>query len=287
MCLDFLDEYLWKGDHIFVHPETRVVSTDLKHSPRDILDYWSNIVFTSNSSEDYSAFLPYARGRLYYVARTIIDYFEKSGSTNLSFCDFATGQGVLPNLLRREMPNWTIRCTEGSKLLCERIRNDGFNVDACMLGNGEIPPFEVKVASLTWTLCNCIRPLDVLLEVRNHISDGGYLVIAESSRLLVPFRKSLRDLIFNGHPADVHPYYFSINTLNALMKCAGFSSVYINRYYDSDVMLVIGRKDKSLPDENEVVFGDSSILVRSFFETYHGLTPMFDDMKHSASSTIK
>lgn len=278
--LEFLDGYVRKGDAIYVHRDTGVVTSDLKHTPEQILEYWSDKIFTSSSVEDYSAYFPFARGRLYYVVRTFVDFLAKARpGQDISFCDFATGQGVLPHLLRREMPKWSIRCTEGSKDLCQKLEEDGFIVDTCVLGQRTLPSFRVDLGSLTWTLCNCIRPLDVMMEIRDHIENNGYLVIADSSRLLVPFRKSLRDLFNASHPADSHPYFFSANSLCALLRCAGFTPVFVNRYFDSDVLLVIGQKQDELPSDDVLAPCDAAEDIRAFFSKYHELTATFDNWK--------
>jgi hypothetical protein len=279
--LDFLNNYTLPGDYICVHPDTGVVSSEIKHTPEQMLNYWSEVVFKSSSAEDYSAFFPFARGRIYYVVRTIIDFISKSCGEGhaVDFCDFATGQGVLPDLLRREMPGWNIRCTEGSPALVENLKNAGFAADRCMLGNRQVPPFEVDIGSLTWTLCNCIRPLDVMMEVRDHIKVGGYLALADSSRILVPFKKSLRDLLPSAHPLDIHPYYFSANSICALLRCAGFTPLLVNRYYDSDVLMVIGRKDRELPMDDMLIPADPATQVVDFFRKAHELTGTYDSWK--------
>lgn len=284
--IDALNGYVRQGDSIYVHKTTGVVSSDLKHTPEDIIDYWSSKIFTSTSTEDYSAYFPFARARLYYVARVIVDNILKKENISdpVSYCDFATGQGVLPDLIRREWPGLQIRCTEGSEVLVEKLRDSGFEASHCMLGDGKLPPFSVDIGTLTWTLCNCIRPLDVLMEVRKNIKDGGYMVLVDSSRILVPFRKSLRDLFNPKNPADVHPYLFSANSMCALLRCAGFKPVFINRYFDSDVLLVIGQKEDMLPSDDLVIPADNSGHVFDFFTKAHELTASFDSWNASSPS---
>ena len=103
IMLGELDEYLRDGDHLFIHQDSGVVTSDLKHSSKEILDYWSQKIFTSTDVEDYSAFRPFAKARLYYVVLTMLDYLKDQGlDQDLSFCDFATGQGVLPELLKKD-----------------------------------------------------------------------------------------------------------------------------------------------------------------------------------------
>ena len=275
--LDFLDAYTYQGDSIFVHGDTGVISSGLTYSSNEILDYWSNAIFTSNSNDDYSAFFPFARARLYYVQRTLLDYLESLKKTgSLRLCDFAAGEGVLANLFKRDMPGWDIRCTEGSKALSERLVQSGFATSNCILGEGQLDSFKVDIGVLTWTLCNCIRPLDVLLELRNNIDEDGFLVVADSSRILVPFKKSLRDLFNANHPADIHPFFFSAKSLAGLLIAAGFQPVFYNRFKDSDILLIIAKRLEELPPDDFLVPSDDALDVISFLRLSHDLTPTFD-----------
>jgi hypothetical protein len=148
-----------------------------------------------------------------------------------------------------------------------------------MLGDGSLEDFTVDFASITWTLCNCIKPLDVLLDIRTHIKDDGLLVIAESSRLLVPFRKSLDDLLTKMHPADTHPFYWSKNSLSALLICAGFEPIAVNRYFDSDVLLIIAKKRPVLPKEDIEIEADDADLVLEFFAEYCKLNQFYEKLR--------
>ena len=124
-----------------------------------------------------------------------------------------------------------------------------------------------------------IKPLDVLKEVYRNTSPGGHVVIAESSRLMVPFKKSLKDLLNNAHPADVHPFYFSEKSLSALLNCAGFEVVYKNRFFDSDAIVIIGKKNEEEVDFLKEVQCDSPELVKEFFSKHHSLTEFFEGMR--------
>ena len=49
----------------------------------------------------------------------------------------------------------------------------------------------IDLASLNWTLCNCSNPISVLQSINNSLVDSGFLMITESSRILVPFKKPI------------------------------------------------------------------------------------------------
>lgn len=262
--LYFLRKYLKKGSSIYLHKKTGVVSSELKRSAEDILSYWSKKIFKSKNRNDYSAFYPFARARLYYVTRTFIDRLMKKIKKNWTVCDFGTGQGVLPELLKRECPNLKVFCTEGSRSLVNILKRKKQNVFFANLSSGSMPKIKVDCGFLTWTLCNCIKPYSVLLGIRKNIKHNGFLIIADSSRILVPFKKSLHDLLPNKHPADIHPYFFSAKSLTALLKCAGFQKVYCNRFFDSDILLIIAKKI-NLPSDRHKIICDSPKDVKKFF----------------------
>lgn len=283
-AIECLDDFLYPGDSLYIHSKTGLVSSSLSSSPEEILDYWSKKIFTSKSLEDYSAYRPFAIGRLTYAARFLLDFISSNPEySGRNFCDFATGQGVLPKILRsqHESSKWDIGCTEGSLQLHEEMISAGFTSHYGMLGDKSLEDFKVDYASLTWTLCNCIKPLEVLLDIRAHIKDGGLLVVAESSRLMVPFKKSLSDLLTKTHPADTHPFYWSKNSLSALLKCAGFEPIAINRYFDSDVLAIIAKKNPKLPEDNIVVESDDVNLVLKFFNEYAKANVYFESLRPS------
>ena len=96
--------------------------------------------------------------------------------------------------------------------------------------------------------------------------------VADSSRVLVPFQKSLSDYFSKTFPTDLHPSNFSTNTLKLLMQLSGLEVVFANRYFDSDVLLVIGKKidhqvePKFFDDQKQVVdFKKEWALASEFF----------------------
>ena len=278
--LSMLDKYIRKGDKLFVHKKTGVVTSELKYNSLEIAKYWSDVIFMSENKEDYSAHFPFAYSRLYYVLRTLKDFLSSANYNNQSidFCDFATGEGILPKLILKESLDWNISVTETSKALCEKMQHDNFLIYNKNLGLGELPEFKVDVGAICWTLCNCIKPLDVLKEIYDKIKDDGYLIIAESSRILTPFKKSLDDTFQRTHPADAHPYYFSKNSLSAIVKCAGFEPVFINRYLDTSYLVLIAKK--TTDTEFNQLQVDNYKDVIDYFQKLDNLTTYFQKIKN-------
>jgi hypothetical protein len=242
--LDFLSKYLPKDDEIFVNPITGFVTSLRKMSVEDVAAYWSDVIFPDKSIESYSANFPFAKARLTYVTHTVADFLKLDTKSKNKWCDFATGEGVLLKLISTFYPNIEVTGTEHSMEIVNQLNNEGFGVKKLTLG--EFSTYdsdkEFDISTLTWTLANAIDPVSCVKDIVLRTRMGGYVCIAESSRILVPFRKSLFDYLSLTNPADLHPSHLSANTLRCLMQLAGLEIVYTNRYFDSDVLLVIGKK---------------------------------------------
>ena len=97
------------------------------------------------------------------------------------------------------------------------------------------------------------------------LKPGGYLVVAEGSRILVPFKKPLH-MYFSHLPVDLHPYHFSVNSLCNLLKVNNFKVEFINRYIDSDILCVIGKKMDNVPLQSYEI--DCYLKIINFFERW-------------------
>jgi len=278
--LDFLEKYLPPGDSIHVNPITGFVTSSRSMSAENVAKYWSEIIFPNKSEESYSAYNPFAQARLFYVMQSIAKFLNFNKETNLRICDFATGEGVLLNLLRNNYPKLKINGTEHSSVLVQSLKSNGFDVYIKTLGaqtsmsNKE----QFDISTLTWTLANAIDPLACLLDVVEETKTGGYVCVAESSRILVPFRKSLNDYFSKTLPADLHPSNFSANTLKLLMQLAGLEIVFINRYFDSDVLMIVGKK---VSHQVEPKFFDDQMQVVKFMREWTLASEFFENLRTS------
>lgn len=278
--LDFLEKYLPKGDSIYVNPVTGFVTSSRRMSAQEVAKYWSEVIFPDKSEESYSAYNPFAQARLFYVMQSIAKFLNFNNETNLHICDFATGEGILLKLLRNNYPQLKISGTEHSQTLVESLKNNGFDVHIKTLGvnTSKIDQERFDISTLTWTLANAIDPLACLRDVVEETKTGGLVCVAESSRILVPFRKSLSDYFSKTFPADLHPSNFSSNTLKLLMQLAGLEIVFINRYFDSDVLLIIGKKVKH---HVEPKFFDDQMQVVKFMKEWAISSEYFESLRNS------
>jgi hypothetical protein len=111
-----------------VNPITGFVTSSRRMSSEDVAKYWSDIIFPNKSEESCSVYNAFAQARLFYVMQSIAKFLDFSKETNLRICDFATGEGVLLNLLRNNYPKLKISGTEHSSALVETLKNNGFDV---------------------------------------------------------------------------------------------------------------------------------------------------------------
>ena len=274
--INVCDKYLPPQCHLFVEKKTGIVCSARTHSEKEILDIWSEKVYKDKSMETgYSSNHPYSEARLKYVVDESKKYL-KDKLVPKSICDFAAGTGGSLNSLKNAFENSYLCATEGSKQNTIRLKKIGYdNVTHLMLGKTCLEKelinnqFPVDLGFLCWTLCNCINPLNVIRHISDNINDGGYLCIAESSRILVPsFRKSIKDYLQKKIHPDLHPFHWSFNSISNLLKLAGFELIYTNRFIDSDVMLVIGKKN----DDNcgDIITDDFKGVIR-FFEQWSNM----------------
>jgi len=120
--------------------------------------------------------------------------------------------------------------------------------------------------TLMWTLCNTSNCLDIINIANKLLNKDGYIVIAESSRMLVPFKKPIQMYFGKGNP-DIHPFHFSKNSLMNLLIINKFKPVYINRYIDSDYLLIIAKKNNKINEE--LIKLDNYQKVKGYFKRWY------------------
>ena len=191
----------------------------------------------------------------------------------MNLCDFACGEGTLLGILKRDFFS-NICGVEGSLELTARIKKK-YNVqcynEGLGFGNVKKINFKKKInfGILSWVLCNCINPLKVLQEIRDVLDDNAYLCVCESSRILVPFKKNLKDYFAKRHPEDIHPWHFSATSLESLLNLAGFEVQFRNKYKDSNELLLILKKTKK---KFKILKRDDPKKVLRFFKKWHEIS---------------
>lgn len=277
--LTFLEKFLRPGDALFVNPQTGFVTSRRKMSAQEVAEYWSSVIFPDTSEESYSATYPFARARLVYVIETVIRTLKLNVDSKIRWCDFATGEGVMLQLIKSLYPRIDAIGTEHSPTLVSALEEMGLNVKRSALGLGELKydDTECDISTLTWTLANAIDPVSVLRDVVTSTKLGGFICVAESSRIMVPMKKSLHDYLSKVDPSDSHPSHFSANTLRCLMEMVGLEITYINRFFDSDILLVIGKKVLKPRIRG---FRDSQSQVVDFMKNWAEKTEYYETLRN-------
>jgi hypothetical protein len=135
ISLAFLQDYLMAGDEIFVQPLTGFITSSKRMTEDEVVEIWSDSIFPDSSIESYSAHFPFAKSRLLYVIETIVQFVGIDVKSKLKWADFATGEGVLLQLLSNLYPNIELFATEHSSRLVSDLKKKGFPVEQRSLGN--------------------------------------------------------------------------------------------------------------------------------------------------------
>lgn len=131
------------------------------------------------------------------------------------------------------------------------------------------------VIFMTWTLSACSEPLKVLDKVNKILKSGGYLVVAESSRILVPptykieyyFRYGQKTNTFNDYP-----WRFSFNSLRNLLLVKNLEIKFFNNFSSNDNLVVVAEKRSKI--KKKFVF-DNPKTIEKFFKKWISFSKKF------------
>ena len=218
---------------------------------RNALNKWKNKIFSTKISVrklKYTANNAVMRARHYYSAIFINDLLSKKKT--IKFCDFGSGEGNFISEIIKLNKKIKIYFTEDSKKNFNNIKKQykkniiGYNgtIEDCNLSK-DFKNFDA--ASLTWTLSNCVNPVNVLKSIYDTLNKNGILLVSESSRILVPFKKPINNLFNSTNSThNTHPWFFSYNSLSNLLEICGFEVIKSNRFYDENDLVVVAKKKK-------------------------------------------
>jgi 2-polyprenyl-3-methyl-5-hydroxy-6-metoxy-1,4-benzoquinol methylase len=254
-----------------------------RRSAQAIADSWSNDIYGAADGDEeghgeldpgamvnYSALTPYVKARHGFVLEMIS---RNIGLKDRTLCDIGAGQGEFLDAARREY-GASVFGVEPSGKNCSRLAAKGIDHFNGIIEDYEVPASgKFDVATIVWTLENCQSCRNMVQAANAAVKDGGHLVIATGSRILVPFKKPLHYFFNPEMPQDTHPFFISYNCLKGLMATCGFEMIEVNRFIDSDYLVMIGRKtDRDLSNEWEK---DDYRKVIDFFNRWHEDTSKF------------
>ncbi len=251
---------------------------------------WSNNIYDKRNNpkkETYTADFPGMQSRHFFV----IDYLRrKVNLKNKTICDFACGEGSILIKLKKYFSYNKLVGSEHSKKNLEKIKKifkkNKFKVPKLL--NCKIEDFSylkddkliIDVGILTWTLCNCSEPLNVVESLSKSIKKNGFLLVAESSRILVPFKKPIQNYFNNKKlTGKYHPWHWSYNTLSNIFKIYGFELISSNRYWDEDNLILLF---KNTGVKNQKLKFDDYKKVSHFFSRW-----LKESLKYSEKKFLK
>lgn len=246
-----------------------LVFAPLRRSAERIAQIWSEEIFTAATKQGnaYTARIPAVRARQTYLA----DFVDVNiGLKGKRLVDIGAGEGQFLDIARKPPYEAQVFGVEPSARNCEAMKAIGIDsfcgTAEAFRDSGTVRTRRFDVATIMWTLVNCLSPRVLLQEAWEVLEDGGSVVLGESSRILVPFRKPLH-YYFTPGPQDYHSFHFSANTLQGFLATSGFEVTHVNRYIDTDYLVVIGRK---VARDRKVAWPkDNWQEVVSFFDRWH------------------
>jgi len=223
---------------------------------------WSDEIY----GDVYTARIPAVKARQVYVA----DFIDVTlGLTGKQLFDIGAGEGQFLDIARRDY-GAQVFGTEPSTRNCEILAGLGIGHFVGTIeqfhDSTAARSYRADIATIMWTLENCESCERMLACAHDALVDGGHVVVATGSRILVPFKKPLQ-LYLSKNPADSHCFRFSANALQSILAKTGFALVHVNKYIDSDILCMVGRKasrSEPLPMPK-----DDYRDVANFFERWH------------------
>ncbi|MFC1673823.1 class I SAM-dependent methyltransferase [Pseudomonadota bacterium] len=253
-------KYLSNNEVIHVCKDCGFVYVRNRRSIDRIAEAWSKEIY----QKGYTARIPAVVARQTYVAEFIDSSIGLKGK---SVCDIGGGEGQFLDIIRGDQYGAEVFGIEPSEQNCKLMSDAGIdNFEGTIedyIASGTDKKFDI--VTVMWTLENTQDCRGMIGAAHDLLKDGGHLLIATGSRIMVPFKKPLH-LYISKNPADTHCFRVSANTLQGLMAVSGFKMAHVNRYIDTDYLTMIGQKsDKSQSIDWQ---GDDWSKVVDFFNRW-------------------
>ena len=262
---------------VYVSNKTGTVFHSPSFNSEKSLNKWSKNIYSKKidtANLKYTANNPIMRSRHYYSA-LFINRFLKSDK--IKFCDFASGEGNFVEELLRVNNKIQFNFTEHSKILYKKAKKKikSFSKKNVHSFNGSIENSiknknlkNLDACSLLWTLCNCVKPIDVLNTIHSLLKKDGIILISESSRILVPFKKPIYNCFVSKFDTqNTHPWFFSYNSLSNLLEITGFRIIKHNRYFDENDLVIVAKKQNRFTHVPKIKI-DKINNVKNFFKEW-------------------
>lgn len=244
-----------------------------RRTSKTIAEIWSKVIYEN----DYIPKIPAVVARHTYVAEFLSSQLKRKGGNIL---DMGAGDGQFLNIVRRMDSSIQPFGIEPSAKNCQEMAKIGID-SYCGTVESYIEDrkntlHKFQVVSLLWTLENSHSCTALIAAARAALTDGGYLIVATGSRILVPFKKPLYDYLglYDGtFTPDLHSFRFSANSLQNLLESKGFDIASINSYIDTDHLVIIAR-NTGRSGLNRVRTDDPDKII-DYFERWHRDTEQY------------
>ncbi len=267
---------------VFISKTTGTVYHSPNISAIKGVEGWSDKIYSKKLDPKkikYTANNRIQKTRYYYIALFIDQIIN--GKKKIRFCDYATGEGYFGVQLLKLYKNLEFNFTEHSSSLFKdtvsRIKKFSKYKFSTHKGSIESSIDNKKLrnldcASLLWTLSACVKPLDILSTIHSSLKDNGHLLISDSSRIMVPFKKPIYNyFVSKSHTRNTHPFFFSYNSLSNLLEVSGFRIVQNNRYYDENDLVIIAQKKNKKTHKPKIVI-DEHRRVSKFLKEWEKIS---------------
>lgn len=215
---------------------------------------------------------PFFLSRHYYATIFLKQYLNKIKlKKKMNILDAGAGEGNLGYLIKKFISNVDISIIEILKKNIDKIKK---KYPTKEIYHGPIEDsyfFKTKkfdICALTWTLCNCSSPITVLEKINSLLNNGGLLLIGESSRILVPYKKIITSYFNSQMLTPYHPWHFSFNSINNLLEICGFRICYVNNFNEENDMFIIANKIHTAKKNSLNLHIDKLNEVISFFKRW-------------------
>jgi ubiquinone/menaquinone biosynthesis C-methylase UbiE len=209
---------------VWVCGECGFVFVPVRRSSEEIAASWGQIF-----GEGYTSRWPAVEARLRYVGAL---FDQRRGWKGKHVLEIGAGEGRFLDIAR-DLGAAHCSGIEPLKANADRIRRSGHTVFEGTAEQAPVGQYHFDVVVILWTLENCQNCTRMLEIAKRFLCQGGSLVVATGSRILVPFKKPL-STYFSQTAPDTHSYRFSAKSLVRALNKSGFNHVELNDYQQCD-----------------------------------------------------
>lgn len=277
--LGFLKKYT--RIDLYISKKTGCLIPGYFHKNKKNIEVWEKRYLKKNfkfRQRRYTSTSPHFLSRHIY---TIEQVKNSISFKNLKIADLGCGDAGLINLLSKLHKHKEIYGFDTSKqnvkLNKRKLKNKIIKFVNSSIENIDDKKYKeyFDVVFLTWTLGSSSEPLKLLEKIYKIVKKNGYVVVAESSRILVPPNYTLDYYFRLGKKMNTflnYPWRFSFNSLRNLLLVFNFKVVSFNDYVHNDNLVVIAKKSQSIFKRYKI---DNYKTVYTFFKKWKKHTELF------------